>query len=236
LIVIALRSLQIESGCGVHLLEDPSEWVPYITACWLTSIRDFLDRNNIKIKVTSARLVPTSREHDRYIMDEIRKLGIYDNRQLFNINAVRMHLKVTTLSDVVDAQGKQITEEVFEETKPTDRYSKLKWPRQPVTTTKQRKLWKAALEAAFTSSGRSLQQPLGKWTGPPTQVWWSFYNPWAKRVVTSTTGSTIQFTEHVVSTRKRYRVDATLVAMASPYVSLEDVDWNIMIPATVKRM
>jgi hypothetical protein len=33
MIVIALRSLQIESGCGFHLLEDPSEWVPYITAC-----------------------------------------------------------------------------------------------------------------------------------------------------------------------------------------------------------
>jgi hypothetical protein len=135
-------------------------------------------------------------------MDKIGKLGIYDNRQLFDINVVRLHLKVMTLSDVVTAQGKQITEEVFEGTKPTDRYSKLKWPRQPVTTTKQQKLWKAALEAAFTLSGRSLQQPLGKWTGPPTQVWRSFYNPWTKRVVTSTTGSTIQFTEYVVSTRK----------------------------------
>jgi hypothetical protein len=167
MIIIALRSLQIESGCGFHLLEDPSEWVPYITACWLTSIQDFLDRNDIKIKVANARLVPTSREHDRYIMDEIWKLGIYDNCQLFHINVVHMHLKVTTLLDVVAAQGKQITEEVFEGTKPTDRYSKLKWPRQPVTTTKQRKLWKAALEAAFTLSGRSLQQPLGKWTGLP---------------------------------------------------------------------
>jgi hypothetical protein len=28
LILIALRSLQIESGCGFHLLENPSEWVP----------------------------------------------------------------------------------------------------------------------------------------------------------------------------------------------------------------
>jgi hypothetical protein len=113
-------------------------------------------------------------------MDKIRKLGIYHICQLFNINAVRMHLKVTTLSDVVAAQGKQITEELFTGTKPTDRYSKLKWPRQPVTTTKQQKLWKAALEAAFTFSGRSLQQPLGKWTGPPTQVWRSFYNPRTK--------------------------------------------------------
>jgi hypothetical protein len=113
-------------------------------------------------------------------MDKTRKLGIYNNRQLFDINVVRLHLKVTTLSDVVTAQGKQITEEVFEGTKPTDWYSKLKWPCQLVTTTKQQKLWKAALEAAFTLSDRSLQQPLGKWTGPPTQVWWSFYNPRTK--------------------------------------------------------
>jgi hypothetical protein len=54
MIVIALRSLQIESGCGFYLLEDPSEWVLYITACWLTSIQDFLDRNDIKIKVANA--------------------------------------------------------------------------------------------------------------------------------------------------------------------------------------
>jgi hypothetical protein len=38
------------------------------------------------------------------------------------------------------------------------------------------------------------------------------------------TGSTIQFTEYMVSTRKQYHVDATLVTMASPYESLEDVD------------
>jgi hypothetical protein len=121
-------------------------------------------------------------------MDKIRQLGTYNNCQLFDINAaVRMHLRVTTLSDVVNAQGKHITEEIFKGARPTDRYSQLKWPRQPVsTTTKQRSLWKAALEAAFTSSGRTLQQPHGKWTGPPTQVWRSFYNPRTKRIITST--------------------------------------------------
>jgi hypothetical protein len=98
----------------------------------------------------------------------------------FDINAVQMHLRVTTLSDVVDAQGKCISEEIFKGARPMDRYSQLKWPRQLVTTTKQRNLWKAALEAAFMSSGRTLQQPLGKWTGPPTQVWRSFYNPQTK--------------------------------------------------------
>jgi hypothetical protein len=38
MILLALQSLQVESGCGFHLLERPDEWVSYITPCWLTSI------------------------------------------------------------------------------------------------------------------------------------------------------------------------------------------------------
>jgi hypothetical protein len=68
-------------------------------------------------------------------MDEIRQLGTYDNHQIFNINAVQIHLRVTTLSNVVDAQGKCITEEIFKGARPMDWYSQLKWPRQLVTTT-----------------------------------------------------------------------------------------------------
>jgi hypothetical protein len=168
-------------------------------------------------------------------MDEMQQLGTYNNHQLFDITAVQMHLRVTTLSDVVDAQGKHITEEIFKGARPTDWYSQLKWPRQPVTTTKQWNLWKAALEAAFTSSGRTLQQPLGKWTGPPTQVWWSFYYPWPKQIITSTNGLVPCFTEHKVNQCTRCHVDATPVTLASVYTSLDDVDWNIMVPTMVNR-
>jgi hypothetical protein len=51
------------------------------------------------------------------------------------------------------------------------------------------------------SSGRTLQQPLGKWTGPPTQVWRSFYNPQTKQIITSTNGLVPRFTEHKVNQR-----------------------------------
>jgi hypothetical protein len=88
LILIVLRSLQLELGCGFHLLESPSKWVPYITECWLTLIRDFISQSKITIKVASARLVQTSREHDCQVMDAIRQLEIDDNKQLFDINAV----------------------------------------------------------------------------------------------------------------------------------------------------
>jgi hypothetical protein len=103
LILIVLRSLQLESGCGFHLIESPSKWVPYITECWLTLIWDFISRSKITIKVASARLVQTSREHDCHVMDAIRQLEIYGNKQLFDINAVQMYLQVMTLSNIMDA-------------------------------------------------------------------------------------------------------------------------------------
>jgi hypothetical protein len=44
-----------------------------------------------------------------------------------------------------------------------------------------------------------------------------------------------QFMEYTVHQRNQHHADATPFATASTYVSLEDTDWNIMIPANVKR-
>jgi hypothetical protein len=79
LIIIALWSLQLESGCHHHLLEQLMEWLPYITPCWLTSIRDFCMRHKMSLKVAAARLVPTTREHDSYLMDDFHLIGIFNN-------------------------------------------------------------------------------------------------------------------------------------------------------------
>jgi hypothetical protein len=103
--LIALWSLQLELGSSLHLLENPDEWVPYITSCWLTSIPEFLIQHKIKIMVVFARCVPLSREHDRHIMDKVCRLGVYNDKQLFDINAVHMYLQVMTLSNIVDAKG-----------------------------------------------------------------------------------------------------------------------------------
>jgi hypothetical protein len=56
LILIALHSLQLESGCGKHILLHPDEDTPYLMACWLTSLRDFLACHKIQLEVTKAKL------------------------------------------------------------------------------------------------------------------------------------------------------------------------------------
>jgi hypothetical protein len=103
-----------------------------------------------------------------------------------------------------------------------------------VINTKQENLWKAALEAAFTSSGTVLKQALGEWTGPPTQVWRNLFNPGTQRLVTSTPGPTVHFTEYKVHSKSQHKVTAMPIATASQYASLEEVDWNLMIPATLQ--
>jgi hypothetical protein len=44
-------------------------------------------------------------------MDAIQMLEPYSDQQLLDINVVWMHLKVTTLSDIVNANSQRITEE-----------------------------------------------------------------------------------------------------------------------------
>jgi hypothetical protein len=111
------------------------------------------------MEVTQAKIVPLSREGDCHLMDRFRELGCFDDDELYHINACRIFLKVTTLSDITDATGRWITEEAYKGKPLTDRTSPLVWPRRPHVTRKQRKLWKQALETAFTDPGRrTLQQ------------------------------------------------------------------------------
>ena len=187
------------------------------------------------IKTASAKRVQPSREHDRLIVDEFRAPGPRNNRQLLDLNAARARPQVTTAPDAADAQGKKITKEVLEGVKPPDRRSKMKRPRQPVTTAKQRSLRKAALGAAFAPSGRALTKSLGKWAGPPTQAWRSFHGPRASRVVTSATGPVTRFAARVARSRTRRHVDATPSATMLRHASLDDADWSVMVPAAAQK-
>ena len=60
LIMIALRFLHIEAGSSHHLLEAPSIEILYLTPCSITSMREFMAMNQIKLEVTDAQLVPLS--------------------------------------------------------------------------------------------------------------------------------------------------------------------------------
>ena len=101
----------------------------------------------------------------------------------------------------------------------------------------QHNLWKQALKAAYTSTGQILKHPLGKWNGPPNQLWWNFYDPSSNHIFKSTTvagdDTDHQFIEHAVTTLTRHHMAATPIPLVALYTSLLTIDWNTVIPAMV---
>jgi hypothetical protein len=87
------------------------------------------------------------------------------------LNAVRLHLQVATLSNIVTADGLAIDREVFNATPSTTQKSTLSWIRQPmISDVVQQQIWKKALQLLLNKHDR-LFQPLGPWHSEPIQQW-----------------------------------------------------------------
>jgi hypothetical protein len=234
MILIELRSLQLESGSGSHLLESPFIGFPYLTPCWLTSMRQFMARHCIQLEVAKAKLVPLARTHDRYLMDDFRLLSNFTPDDLYDINRVRIFLQVTTLSDITDGSGVFITNDAFSARPLPDRRSALRWPRQPSITTRQRNLWKTAIESAYTSWGRRLHHPLGHWTGPPNQIWSTTYHP-ASNTVTATSHPANTTQQYRVTQKSRWFLTADLLSSPATLPPPPSDAWHTTIPVTCER-
>ena len=69
LILIAVSHLQMESGISQPILTNLVQPIPYITPCWITSLREFLYFHNIALEFADGWNHRLTRKHDRFIMD-----------------------------------------------------------------------------------------------------------------------------------------------------------------------
>ena len=106
--------------------------------------------------------------------------------KLFHLNCCRKFPQVATVADIDTADGLRLRPEIFKCEKLKDRKSTLLWPNQPESTDHQKADWKSALTKcllkAKTSVALCLHQCLGKWTGPPAQMWKLFYSVSTKQL------------------------------------------------------
>jgi hypothetical protein len=56
-----------------------------------------------------------------------------------------------------------------------------------------------------------------------------------KRIITSTASAKTRFTKYMVHQQTQHHVDTMPLSTASTYVSLKEINWNIMIPANVEK-
>jgi len=150
LILTNLQHAQVESGIGEALLEHPTIQIPYLTPTWLTSIRQYMSQHNVTLTVTQTFHNALQTPTDQYIMNRTY-LARYTPQQQRDINLVRLHLQVTTLADITDTHRPTAIHLSYLDGRrpPGFLLKEHQWPRQPVVSNLQRRLWKRYLSSSY---------------------------------------------------------------------------------------
>jgi hypothetical protein len=107
-------------------------------------------------------------------MDKALQLS-FKKQELLDVNLVRVYLQVTTLSDIVSADGLFVALASWNGQPILDRKSTMNFARQTPPTVYQRGLWRrllrSYLQPGSTASELRLKQPLGAWIAESNMKW-----------------------------------------------------------------
>ena len=111
------------------------------------------------------RTLPTRCKNDLFLMEDV--VNHMNTGDITKINYCRLYLQVTTLSDIVSADGKYIKQECYNCTK-TNQTARTTndnaWPRQGKPGKTEIKAWQTFLNVYTAVDSLKLEQPLGEWT------------------------------------------------------------------------
>ena len=108
LALITLAWSQLLEGAQQPVLSNVMNAPPHIVPMkWIPMIREFLLSISGRMEVKNLPATPLQREHDRFLMDITPHL-YSELSDLQHLNACRLHLQVTLLSDITTADSKFI--------------------------------------------------------------------------------------------------------------------------------
>jgi hypothetical protein len=172
--LISLRQLQAEAGVSFDLFRIPTTPVCFLTDCWLVGVRNFCSLHGISLSIRNNRVPQLARVYDSCLMDHALQMDL-TKQQLIDLNLARMHLQVTTVSDIATACGKSIHPWIWKGKPIPDRHSRIQFARQPVISSGQRSLWKGLLRNLLspdaTTTSLCLHKPLGAWQAESNMIW-----------------------------------------------------------------
>jgi hypothetical protein len=199
-------------------------WINYT---WITDIWKFSHQVKITVEVENQWLPRIARQHDVALMDLAISLS-FNEFQLRSINTYRLFLQVTTLSDIVSANGEFIIPCIVEGYRDESRGTDLLWPNIPRPPISFWRHWHQFLQHFVT--GHRLTQPLGQWFDDPMNSWHRFLD--SKNTLWHTNPSDGNWTEYATvppinhprtrQTTKVYTAFATSTAPSLP-----------LLPATI---
>jgi hypothetical protein len=108
ILMATIQTVQLESGMSKSIFEDTTP-LTHISWSRLMSIRDFLHHMNAEICGIPVTIIPHYKENDTHIMEAIMHgHNNFMTKELTHIQACRLHMQVTVLSELTDATGEQI--------------------------------------------------------------------------------------------------------------------------------
>ena len=171
---------QFLAGTSFPILENTTTPLPHLIPMqWLPSLRDFLGSVDCRLEVASTFVPKLQRKHDSFLMDHAIQFTSSAS-ELILVNACRLYLGVTFVSDISTCDGTMIPLSVVYGSP-----SQLSSPRGLLAyQAKPGKgawtIWRRFLSTLLISSNikkRKLDQPLGEWlaTGGTTNRKWHEY-------------------------------------------------------------
>ena len=161
-----LQSHQLETGTSYPLLQQqPSNTGILASETWLKRVWVQFDALDIRVEFSSPSLSLHCTD-DRLLMD-IFIDELVDQDELKWLNWCRLHLHVTTLSELTTADGRSLTAAALRG-EPSGHFKEAyNWPRTRRPGPSHWALWRSILSQAVLrpySRRRLLLQPLGQWT------------------------------------------------------------------------
>ena len=174
--LISLRHLQVEAGVSFHLLQHPTIPLPYLTPCWMTTIRSFCAEQNVSFRIRANRTIAISREGDQLLMEIAATLN-FSKQEIIDLNYARTYLRASSVSDIATADGQELHPWTWRGHRIPDRHGSLNFARQEEPTPYQRGLWRKLLRALLADDRPSplrLRTPLGAWIAPSSTTWGAY--------------------------------------------------------------
>ena len=113
LLTISMQKTQLECGTNdlfYHL--NHKKWSKLTTPTWNTHLWEYCDMRAIKLDINKNIIYDKPRENDKFIMDVLSQSNQISDEELVQINSVRQHLKLLTLTDVVDLRGRRLLQNI----------------------------------------------------------------------------------------------------------------------------
>jgi ribonuclease HI len=174
ILMATIQTIQLKAGISKNIFEGTTP-LAHVSWSWLMSVRDFLHHMKAEIRGIPIVITPQYRANDKHIMEiAINSCHRYTMKDLQLIQACRVHMQVTVLSEITDSTGEQIKDEwLYPHKKRAE--SNWKWPRQPSPGRTAWQTWRRFIKTEFTNDLYRLHKPLGPWRTVPHRHYHHLY-------------------------------------------------------------